>query len=184
MALVVSVLAMAVAGLNLASNSSNKKLNYRHPLLNELQKLPPKSKLDNVLKTIPASYKDEKWVSGGKPMADILSKETKNLLIVIADEPNAPIEKLLEIIRQSKELEHIAISSPSLKTLTRARKLEPQLLYSAHQNHILQLGMMSTLFLQSMASTRYDFVILKNKNDLSQRASDELRQRDIPILLK
>lgn len=187
LAVVFATLALAFT-FQLLGNSSYRGSGFEHPL-KELLKTGPQLSAnqitENTILYVRLRYTNGQWEAVNKDLKlnELLVSKIK-LFLQIEGRANVPFNQLATLINRSNKTDDIIIGADYLQTLKVARKIEPRFLYTSHDNQILQLNMISGLFLDKLISTKYDVVAIieTSKNEPSLKARKELEARDIKVI--
>ena len=169
-------------------SSSYRGSGFEHPLKSFLETNPTFSAqkaIGNSLLYLRVTHTEGQWMATNKNfnLDDLLNSKTK-LFLQVEGRANVPFNKLATLINRANKTEDIIIGADYLQTLKVARKVEPRFLYTSHDNQVLQLNMISNVFMDKLASTKYDVVALieTSKNKPSLKARKELKERNINII--
>lgn len=112
-----------------------------------------------------------------------------NTVINIAESDPARIFGLLEIVNKYNKSKQIIFMSNFSEPLKYLRRESPRSLFSLAKTDLVQLNLLSSIFLEPLARIKSDFVIsplflLKKKPSLDERILQEIKRRKIKLILE
>jgi len=170
---------------------THEKLNFTNALTPQRDSFPIVSVTLNSAKTwVIAQPKSHSWLSSEfKTTEQTFESFVKNqnyrimILNIVANPPDIALDRLNQIINNSKINLNVIVVSPFAQILRKFRKLSPRLLFAAHISEIMKLEIKTSFYIEPLTELNSDFYIFNlEQYKVSTRLLDEIKRQKQKIL--